>query len=37
MDKSEKGGSKPWHRWVLVAIAVIAVLLLLVGNPLAGA
>jgi hypothetical protein len=37
MDKSEQGRSTRWHRWVLVAIAVIAVLLLLVGNPLAGA
>ena len=27
----------PWHRWVLIAIAVVAVLLLLVGNPLAAA
>lgn len=37
MDKPERRRMAPWHRWVLVAIAVIAVLLLIVGNPLAAA
>jgi hypothetical protein len=27
----------PWHRWVLIGIGVVAVLLLLVGKPLAAA
>lgn len=37
MDRTEPRRVAAWHRWVLVAIAVIAVLLLLVGNPLAAA
>lgn len=37
MDKPEHRRMLVWHRWVLVAIAVIAVLLLVVGNPLAAA
>jgi len=37
MKMLKSGSLSPWHRRVLIAIAVVAVLLLLVGKPLAAA
>lgn len=37
MNGPKRSRLAAWHRWVLVAIAIVAVLLLLVGKPAAGA